>query len=51
MKPKVVVIVVIWNGVHDTVECLQSLIQEGYPNLEILIIDNGSSDNSVSILR
>lgn len=51
MKPKVVVIIVIWNGVHDTVECLQSLIQEGYPNLEILIVDNGSRDRSVPIIR
>jgi GT2 family glycosyltransferase len=51
MKPKVVVIIVIWNGVNDTIECLRSLLQDGYPNLDIVVVDNGSSDGSVALLR
>lgn len=51
MKPKVVVIIVIWNGVEDTLECLRSLLQDGYPNFEIVIVDNGSTDGSAETLR
>jgi hypothetical protein len=50
MKPKVVVIIVIWNGIEDTLECLRSLLQDGYPNFEIVIVDNGSSDGSAETL-
>lgn len=46
MKPKVVVVIVVWNGVADTLECLQSLKGDEYPNKEIVIIDNGSTDGS-----
>lgn len=51
MKPKVVVIIVIWNGLEDTLECLRSLLQDGYPNLEIVLVDNGSTDGSVEVIR
>jgi GT2 family glycosyltransferase len=51
MKPKVVVIVVIWNGLEDTLECLRSLLQENYPNFEILVVDNGSTDGSADVIR
>lgn len=51
MKPKVVVIIVIWNGLADTLECLRSLFQDGYPNLEIVLVDNGSTDGSVEVIR
>jgi GT2 family glycosyltransferase len=51
MKPKVVVIIVIWNGVEDTLECLSSLLQDGYPNFEIVIVDNGSTDGSAETLH
>lgn len=51
MKPKVVVIIVIWNGLEDTLECLRSLLQDGYPNFEIVVVDNGSTDGSAEALR
>lgn len=51
MKPKVVVIVVIWNGLEDTLECLRSLLQEPYPNLEVVVVDNGSTDGSVDAIN
>ncbi len=44
--PAVVVILVVWNGVEDTLECLRSLREERYPNKQILIVDNASSDGS-----
>lgn len=49
--PKVVIIVITWNGKADTEECLRSLNAITYPNYEILVIDNNSNDNTVPALR
>ncbi len=51
MKPGVAVIIVIWNGVEDTLECLRSLTGEGYPNKQIIIVDNGSEDGSAERIK
>lgn len=45
--PKVVIIILNWNGKEDTIECLESLKHITYPNYEILLLDNGSTDGSV----
>ena len=51
MKPKVVVLIVVWNGIKDTLECLESLKGDLYKNKEIIIVDNGSTDNSCGVIR
>jgi GT2 family glycosyltransferase len=51
MRPKVAIIVLNWNGYEDTKRCVQSLEQITYPNYEILIVDNGSTDGSAARLR
>jgi GT2 family glycosyltransferase len=45
--PRVSIIVLNWNGQHDTVECLESLSHISYPNCEVIVVDNGSTDGSV----
>lgn len=40
--PLVGVCVLNWNGLEDTIECLQSLRQSTYPNLRRFVLDNGS---------
>ena len=40
-----------WNGRDLTLDCLSSLEKITYPNVKVYIIDNGSSDNSVSAIR
>lgn len=35
-----------WNGWQDTIPCVRSLLTQRYQNLEILIVDNASTDES-----
>lgn len=49
--PQVIVIVLNWNGSADTLCCLESLEKITYPACEVLLVDNGSTDDSVAILR
>ncbi len=46
IKPKVYVIVLNWNNYACSVKCLESLQKATYPNLEIIVVDNGSTDKS-----
>jgi len=48
--PLVWIIIVNWNNVSDLQECIESLNLIRYPNFKILVIDNGSSDESTSYL-
>jgi|WetSurMetagenome_2_1015567.scaffolds.fasta_scaffold287191_1 GT2 family glycosyltransferase len=49
--PKVTVIILNWNGKEDTIECLKSMSHITYPNYKILIVDNGSTDNSAETIK
>jgi GT2 family glycosyltransferase/SAM-dependent methyltransferase len=49
--PKVSIIVLNWNGLVDTKECLESLQNVAYENKEIIVVDNGSSDGSQEYIR
>jgi GT2 family glycosyltransferase len=49
--PLVYCVLVNWNGLADTTACLHSLTQQDYPSLHILVVDNGSADDSVANLR
>ena len=49
--PKVTIIILNWNGKEDTIECLESLKHITYPNYEMLLVDNGSTDGSVECFR
>ncbi|MBU1100659.1 MAG: glycosyltransferase family 2 protein [Bacteroidetes bacterium] len=51
MKPKISIIVLNWNGVADTSECIASLREIDYKNYEVIIVDNNSSGNDVDIIK
>jgi GT2 family glycosyltransferase len=51
MLPKVVVIILNWNGWRDTIECLKSLAKVNYRNFEAVVVDNGSTDDSAEKLE
>jgi GT2 family glycosyltransferase len=48
---RVLIILVNWNGLRDTVECLESLQQLDYPDFRVVVCDNGSSDDSLAQIR
>ena len=45
--PRVAIIILNWNGWVDTVECLESLYHINYRYYDVIIVDNGSKDNSL----
>jgi glycosyltransferase involved in cell wall biosynthesis len=49
--PLVSVVTVIFNG-HPYVQgCLESVLQQDYPNIEHIVIDGGSTDDTLDVLR
>lgn len=51
VSPSVYVIVINWNGEDDTCRCLSSLTAVDYPNMHVVISDNGSRPASIDALR
>ena len=49
--PLVVAVVLNWNAVDETIECVNSLLNSSYKNLQIVIVDNFSTDDSVNIIK
>jgi glycosyltransferase involved in cell wall biosynthesis len=49
--PKLSVVVPNYNGGTYIEETLLSVIDQNYPNLELIVIDGGSSDNSVEVIK
>lgn len=50
-NPLVSIIIVNWNGAEILPECLASLKKQVYKNIEVLVVDNDSADDSVRILK
>lgn len=53
IRPKVSMIVSNLNGMQLDLlkECIDSLIKPNYPNWELIVVDNASTDNSVEYLK
>lgn len=49
--PRVAIIIVNWNGWADTLDCLRSLESDRHPHKEVIVVDNGSTDQSVLAIR
>ncbi|MGA2677234.1 MAG: glycosyltransferase family 2 protein [Methanobacterium sp.] len=51
MNPKVSIIILNWNKWKDTIECLESLYQINYINYQLIVVDNGSEDESIKKIK
>lgn len=49
--PKVSVVILNWNGKPYIKECLDSVLNTDYQNLEIIVVDNASTDGSQEIIK
>ena len=49
--PKVSIIILNWNGLEYTIECLECLKKIIYPNYEVIVVDNGSEGNDAQELK
>ncbi len=50
-SPTLFAVTVNWNRPGDTIACVESLLEQTPAAPEIIIVDNGSTDDSVTILR
>lgn len=48
MTALVYVVVLNWNGWRDTIACISSLQRQDYGNFNLIVVDNGSTDESVT---
>jgi GT2 family glycosyltransferase len=50
-KPAVSIIILNYQRGADTLECLDSISYIDYPNYEVIVVDNGSTDDSLTEIR
>lgn len=50
MNPKISVVIPCYNGAEYIEKCLKSIINQSYTNLEIILVNDGSTDNTEEIV-
>jgi len=51
LPPLVCAVTANWNGLQDTIELVDSLLQQSYEHLEIVVVDNASDGNDADRLE
>ena len=51
MKPKVSVFIPAWNAEHFIAATISSILDQDYQNIELIVINNGSTDGTQSVLE
>lgn len=49
--PLVSIIILNWNRKDDTIACLQSIEKVSYPDFEVILVDNASSDGTIEAVK
>lgn len=47
----VYVLIINWNGWQDTIECLESVFRNDYPDYRVIVCDNDSGDGSLERIK
>ena len=50
-EPPVSILFINWNGLEDSIECIKSCLKIDYSNYNVLLYDNGSSENEAKKLK
>lgn len=45
------VIVLNWNGLEDTLECMEALLKQNYPSFHVFLVDNGSESENLKAIK
>lgn len=51
IKPHITIVTVVYNGEKTIEKCIQSVFEQSYDLIEYIIIDGGSSDQTLSIIK
>ena len=51
MRPLISIVVPVYNASHTIERCIKSVLSQTYPQFELIIIDDGSTDNSLTICK
>jgi len=49
-SPSVYIVILNWNGLDDTLECLASIAKLSYSNVKTIVVDNGSEDDQAAVI-
>jgi GT2 family glycosyltransferase len=49
--PEVAIVILNWNNLEDTLECIESLRRSSFRSFRMIVVDNGSTDGSQAALR
>ena len=49
--PKIFIIILNYNNWQDTIECVESVLKNDYPNYQVIVLDNNSPDNSMKHIK
>ena len=50
-SPETAIVIVNWNNLSDTIDCIESLRSVACPDYEVILVDNASSSNDAGLLR
>jgi glycosyltransferase involved in cell wall biosynthesis len=49
--PKITLVTAVYNGAKYLEATIRSVVEQGYPNLEYIVVDDGSTDGTAEIIR